>query len=141
MFKISELGAQDVAPLHLKSEAGEPMYFKDADGKEMPVQIFVFGPGSDIYRQAQLRAQRRTLAIAKKGRRALEERTPDERAKDVADLLADITHSVQGLDLEGKPLREAMCELYANPRCGWVASQVNEFGADWANFSRSAPTA
>lgn len=141
MIKISELGAQDVAPLHLKNETGEPMYFKGEGDDDQPVQIFVYGPGSDIYRQAQQRAQRRTMAIAKKGRRALEERTPDERAKDVADLLADITHSVVGLDLEGKPLRQAMCDLYANPRCGWVAFQVNEFGADWANFSKSAPTA
>ena len=102
MIKISALAAQDVAPLHLKSETGEPMYFKDADGAEKPVQIFVYGPGSDEHRQAQARAHRRLLALSKKGRRAIEERTPDERLKESADLMADITHSVSGLDLEGQ---------------------------------------
>lgn len=141
MIKISELGAKDIAPVHLKNEAGEPMYFKDSEGVEKPVQIFVYGPGSDEHRQAQARAQRRVMAIAKKGRRALEERSPDERLKDSADLMADITHSVEGLDLEGMQLRPAMVALYANPRCGWITSQVNEFGGDWANFTGSAPTA
>lgn len=141
MFKISELGANDVAPLHLKNANGEPMFYKDSEGAEQPVQIFVYGPGSDPYRQANLRAQRRIMAISKKGRRALEERTPDERAKDTADHLADITHSVLGLDLEGQALRDGMFALYANPKCGWVVAQVNEFAADWGNFSESAPTA
>lgn len=141
MIKISELGAKDIAPLHLKNEAGEPLYFKDADGVEKPVQIFVYGPGSDENRQAQSRGHRRLLALSKKGRRAVEDRTPDDRLKETADLMADITHSVSGIDLEGQQLRPAMVAMYANPRCGWITSQVNEFGADWANFTASAPTA
>lgn len=141
MLKISELNAVDVAPLHLKNAEGELMYFKDSEGNDKPVQIFVYGPGSDPYRQAQSRAQRRVMALAKKGRRALEERTEEERAKDNADLLADITHSVLGIDLEGRSVRDAMYELYLNPRAGWLKEQVNEFAADWANFSGTAPTA
>lgn len=141
MIKISELDAKDTAPLHLKDAAGEPMFFKGKDGEEQKVRIFVYGPGSEPFRQAQLRANRRVMAIMKRGRRALEERSVEERAKDTADLLADITASVEGLDLEGASLRDGMHRLYANPRCGYVADQVNAFAAEWGNFTESAQTA
>lgn len=144
MIKISALGAKDIAPLHLKDEVGEPMFYEVSDGEkpvQKPVQIHVYGPGSEAYRQAQLRANRRVMALAKKGSRALENRTPDERARDAADLLADITAHVDGIDLEGQPLREGMHTLYANPRCGWIAEQVTAFASDWANFPGSAPKA
>lgn len=143
MLKLSQLRVADTAALHLKDATGEPMYFKDptkgAGAVEQPVLIHVYGPGSEPYRKAQLGAQRRVMALVKKNRRALEERTPEERTADTAALLADITHSVEGLDLEGRPVREGMQALYADPAAGWVADQVNAFAADWANFSKSAP--
>jgi len=138
MLKLSQLRVADTAALHLKDASGELLYFKDpAQGDaavDQPVLIHVYGPGSEPYRKAQLGAQRRVMALVKKNRRALEERTADTAA-----LLADITHSVEGLDLEGRPVREGMQALYADPAAGWVADQVNAFAADWANFSKSAP--
>src|SRR5256885_13596931 len=83
-------------------------------------------PYTTLFRSAQLGAQRRVMALVKKNRRALEERTPEERTADTAALLADITHSVEGLDLEGRPVREGMQALYADPAAGWVADQVKD---------------
>lgn len=143
MLKLSQLTVANTAPMHLKDAAGELMFYKDPshgdEAKELPVRIHVFGPGSEEHRQAQLRAQRRVMALVKKSRRALEDRTPEERTADTAVILADITHSVEGLDLEGRSVREAMLALYSDPTCGYVADQVNAFAADWANFSKSAP--
>lgn len=140
MIKASQLKARDTAELHLKDIEGEPMFYKSESGEEKPVLIRVYGPGSDPYRKAQVGAQRRVAVLLKKNRRALEERTPDERAADTAVLLADITHSVEGLELDADG-REGVVALYADPQCGWVAEQVNTFAADWANFSASAPKA
>ncbi|WP_280190355.1 hypothetical protein [Delftia sp. PS-11] len=142
MIKISQLKARDLADMHLKDIEGEPMFYKpDPESKdEKPVLIRVYGPGSEPYRKAQVAAQRRVAVLLKKNRRALEDRTPDERAADTAVLLADITHSVEGLELDADG-REGVVALYADPQCGWVAEQVNSFAADWANFSASAPKA
>ena len=142
MIKISQLQTRDVADLHLKGVDGEPLYFRDvATGEEKPVLIKLFGPGSEPYRRAQAAAHRRVTALLKKGRNALEARTPDERAAETATLLADITQGVEGLDLEAASVREGVLALYGNPHCGWIAEQVNTFAADWANFSVSAPKA
>lgn len=145
MLKRNQLAARETAELHLKDAAGEPMYYTPnvhAAGEKIvkqPVLIEVYGPGSEPYRKAQASAQRKLMLLAKKGRRAIEDRTPEERAEDAADQLADITVRFDGLDLEGMPLRGAVRALYADPSCGYIVSQVNEFAADWANFSTSAP--
>lgn len=147
MLKISQLAAVTTAFLHLKGLDGEPLYFESGEVDrsmkpiKLPVGLTLYGIGSDEYQQAQARAQRRVMAIAKKGRNALNERTPQERAGDVADVLADITASAEGIDLEGRPLREVMRAMFADAANGYITDQVNNFAADWANFSKSAPKA
>ncbi|MDR3005949.1 MAG: hypothetical protein LBV14_17165, partial [Acidovorax sp.] len=101
--------------------------------------VELYGPGSDPYRKAQQRAKRRVMHLAKSGRKALEDRTADERSADVADLLASITVRFDGFDVQGRGLPEALRVLYADPKAGYIADQVNDFSADWANFLPSAP--
>jgi len=142
MFKRSALRVASTAHLHLKDATGRPMFFTPvaaAEGeqvKKLPVRIEIYGPGSDEYANAQQAANRRMLAMAKEGQ-DLQARSPEERARDVADLLASITVGVEGIDLEGRPL----VDLYADPACGYIREQVNAFAADWANFSNGAPKA
>lgn len=147
LLKVSQLAAITTAFLHLKGLDGEPLCYENGEAgddgkpKKLPVGLNLYGIGSDEYQQAQARAQRRVMAIAKKGRNALAERSPKERAGDVADVLADITVSAEGIDLEGRPLREVMRAMFADPANGYITDQVNTFAADWANFSKSAPKA
>ena len=146
MLKRSSLRAHTTAALHLKDAAGRPMFFAaaasaaDEKVKQLPVLISVYGPGSVEYINAQQAAQRRLLAMAKEGV-DLQARSPEERARDTADLLASITFGVEGIDLEGKPLADAVRDLYADPACGYIRDQVNTFASDWANFSNGAPKA
>lgn len=146
MLKRSALRVHATAALHLKDAAGRPMFFTptaSAPGekvKNLPVRISVYGPGSEEYMNAQQAAQRRLLDMAKEGA-DLQARSPEERARATADLLASITVGVEGIDLEGKPLADAVRDLYADPACGYIRDQVNSFAADWANFSSGAPKA
>lgn len=143
MLTINDLRASDTAVLHLKDAAGEPMFYVpdggDPQKDKKPVLVELYGPGSDPYRKAQQKAQRRVMHLAKSGRKALEERSADERAADVAALLASITVRFDGFDAEGRSLADALCALYADPKAGYIANQVNDFSADWANFLPSAP--
>lgn len=141
MLTIKSLRASDTAVLHLKDVAGEPMFYVPAGGAaedKKPVLVTLYGPGSEPYRKAQLSAQRRVMHLAKSGRKAFD-RSAEERAADVAQLLVSITVGFEGLDTEGRALPEVLRELYADPTAGYIANQVNDFAADWANFSPSAP--
>ena len=146
MFKRSDLRVNATASLHLKDAAGRPMFYEPAASapgekvEKLPVRITVYGPGSTVNANAQQDAKRRLLAWAKDGG-DLQSRDPAERAADVAEVLAAITAGVDGIDLEGKPLGEAMRDFYADPACGYIVEQVNAFAADWANFSNGAPKA
>ena len=145
MFKVSQLRAADTAELHIKDQHGEPMFFTPgvagADGQKpepQPMLAEVYGPGSDTYRRAQLKAQRKFMALSKKSRKAVEDRAPEERAADAAELLADITVRIDGIDSEGRSAREALLDLFSDPACVWLTEQINAFAADWANFPKSA---
>ena len=146
MFKRSDFRVNATASLHLKDAAGRPMFYTPAASspgekvEQRPVRIEVYGPGSAVNANAQQDAKRRLLAWAKEGR-DLQARDVAERAADVAEVLAAITAGVEGIDLEGESVIDAMRGFYADPACGYVVDQVNEFAAAWANFSNGAPKA
>lgn len=142
MLKISQFRVVNSSEMHLKNAAGEPLFFgvdmEQERAQPRPVIVELYGPGSEAYQQAQLRAQRRVMELSKKSRNALTERSVEERAADIADLLADITIRFDGLDTEGQSLGSALRQLYSDPQCGYIVDQINSFAADWANFTPSA---
>jgi hypothetical protein len=79
------------------------------------------------------------MGLAKGGRKALADRTADELKADAAKLLVTLTVRFDGLDLQGRPMKEVLQELYADPSVGYITEQIDSFCAAWANFSPSAP--
>ncbi|MEG2468987.1 MAG: hypothetical protein RSB86_16555 [Comamonas sp.] len=142
MFELQTAEAQETSVLHLKDVQGELMHAKDAAGQELPVTVVVYGPGSDQYQKAQLRAQRRAMQMfKKKGAKAADSRTAEERRSDDADLLADITVSFGNLTYKGLEGRALALAIYQNPKLGFIADQVNSHAGDWANFTSAAQSA
>jgi hypothetical protein len=142
MFDLQTAEAQETSVLHLKDVQGELMHAKDAAGQELPVTVVVYGPGSDQYQKAQLRAQRRAMQMfKKKGAKAADSRTAEERRGDDADLLADITVSFGNLTYKGLEGRALALAIYQNPKLGFIADQVNSHAGDWANFTSAAQSA
>lgn len=142
MFDLQTAEAQETSVLPLKDAQGELMHAKDAGGQELPVTVVVYGPGSDQYQKAQLRAQRRAMQMfKKKGAKAADSRTAEERRSDDADLLADITVSFGNLTYKGLEGRALALAIYQNPKLGFIADQVNSHAGDWANFTSAAQSA
>lgn len=141
MFDLEKAEAQETSVLHLKDAQGELMYAKQGD-QELPVTAVVYGPGSEQYQKAQLRAQRRAMQIfKKKGAKAVDSRTPEERRLETAEVLADITVSFGNLAYKGLEGRQLALAVYQNPKLGFIADQVNNHAGDWANFTNGAQSA
>ncbi len=138
-FDLAQAKAQDTAVLHLKGANGEPIYVEDAGSEPQPVTVTVYGPGSAQFQRAQLTAQRRVMALLKKGRN--DKRSTDERREDVAELLADLTLEFGNLQYMGLSGRALALAIYSERQLAYIADQVNAFSADWANFSSSAQPA
>ncbi|WP_287914180.1 hypothetical protein [Comamonas sp.] len=142
MFDLQTAEAQETSVLHLKDVQGELMHAKDAGGQELPVTVVVYGPGSDQYQKAQLRAQRRAMQMfKKKGAKAADSRTAEERRAETAEVLADITVSFGNLTYKGLEGRALALAVYQNPKLGFIADQVNSHAGDWANFTSAAQSA
>lgn len=132
-YDLALAKANDTAVVQLKSAQGEPMTAKDAEGKEQPVTVTLYGPGSKQYQQAQLAAQRRVMVLMKKGKG--DKRTPDERREDVAELLADMTVGFANLEYMGLQGRDLAVAIYSERQLGYIADQINVASSDWANFT------
>lgn len=131
-FDLEKAKAKDSAVLHLKGANGECLYVEEAGKDPQPVTVTVYGPGSEQFQRAQLSAQRRVMALLKKGRN--DRRSADERREDVAELLADLTVEFGNLQFRGLSGRALAVAVYSERQLGYIADQVNAFSADWANF-------
>lgn len=146
-MKASKIAVSDLFTIHVKDAGGAPMFEPDADGKpdeSKPVQIIVYGPGTRQYRKAKADQQNRLVALVQKRGRAVKT-TPEAQAKEAAEFLADVTHSMHYLeedDEQGNPLtgRDLALAIYANPKLGFIADQVHEDVHRWENFSQASPT-
>ena len=145
MLDLEKVAVSEVSVLELKDAKGEPMMVTIGDGEgatEVPATVTVYGPGSEQYQKAQLKAQRRIMHLAKsKGAKALDARTPEERRKDLAETLADMTVGFEHITYKGLQGRALAVGIYQDPRLGFIVEQVNAHAGDWANFTNPAQTA
>lgn len=126
-FDISQLELSDSATFTLKTARGDEDMI--LDGK--PVTVEVFSPGSPegvkvlhkFGRKAQIR-QFRAL------RGDIKEQDADEADREYAEKLAGFTKGFSD-NLPVTPL-----ELYLNPRCVYIAKQVEAFVDKYGNFSK-----
>lgn len=141
-FNICAIAAAATATLTLRDAAGEELFVMDGD-ERLPVSITTYGPGTTDFARAQQRFQDRIAKRVQKGKGKATLPSPEEQREDRAELLAALTVSFNNLDYpdagdaQGYELFRA---LYADPRLGFIADQVNNFVGDWGNFTPKSAT-
>jgi hypothetical protein len=137
MFDLNSIAAVETSELHLRNGADELLF--DSDKK--PVTVTVYGPGSRPYADAQAKNQNRAIErLKKKGKL---DQSADEKAQEQAEFLAACTVSFNhfgGAKGAGSTSQSDFVEVYADPRFGFIAQQVQAHIGDWANFTASSAT-
>jgi hypothetical protein len=135
---ITTEAVRDTAALHIKSAKGDHLY---SDGK--PVRIHLYGPGTEQFAAVEARQTQRVLKRREANDGKPSVATPEQARIDQAEDLAAITADFENLtyppagDARGFELFKA---VYADPKLGFIAAQVNRWVQDWGNFSGSSAT-
>lgn len=138
MLNIKTKAVRPTLTFQLADEADALLYNEDGS----PCMATVYGPGSKRYQLATNRRQNRLMAKAQRGQAASE--TADERLRNQAEFLADITEEL-GIEYpgeDGQPLqgRAKLLAIYGDIEIGYIADQVAKKAGDWANFSKGSAT-
>lgn len=139
MFDISKIAVSETTTIHVKDAAGEPLY-ADAERK-LPVQIIIWGPGSDAYGVVESRQTARALKRLNENDGKVTAPTLEERRAEAAEDLAAITVKFVNFnyppagEAQGAPLFEA---VYADKALGFIAKQVQKTVSDWSAFSKGS---
>ncbi len=138
MLNIKTRAVRPTFTFQLVDEADAPLYNDDGT----PCMATIHGPGSKRYAAAQSRRQNKLMAKAQRGQAAAE--TPEERLRNQAEFLTDITEDL-GVEYpgpEGQPLegRAKLLAIYGDLEIGYIAEQVAKKSGDWANFTRGSAT-
>lgn len=141
MTDIRKFAVEETAVLHLKDANDELMYADGADGQpdtNKPMRIKLYGPGSKKYAKVQAANNNKLFTrLKKKGK---EDQSADDKAQESADTLTQLTHSFENIGydaLAGEALHKA---VYLDTTIGFIATQVNAYLNDWANFTKASAT-
>lgn len=131
---IRKFAVEETTVLHLRDANDELMYADDEQKK--PMLVTLYSPGSKAYAKAQTRNQNRMIdKLKKKGKT---DQTPEEKAAETAEFLADCTKAMENVEydkLQGEALFKA---VYADSSIGFIADQVGKHLGDWANFTKGS---
>lgn len=133
-MSIKNFAVSETARLPLRDSADSPMYAEN--GSEMAVTVY--GPGSKQYAAAQTKQSNRLMNRLRSGKKV--DQSPEDKLKEQAEFLADITHSFENVDLDGLTGRALAMAIYTDQSLGFVSDQVAKFTGDWANFSKPSAT-
>lgn len=138
---IRKFAVEETATLHLKDANDELMYADGADGEpdtSKPMRIKLYGPGSKKYAKVQAANNNKLFTrLKKKGK---EDQSAEDKAQESADTLTALTHSFENINydaLAGEALHRA---VYLDTSIGFIATQVNAYLNDWANFTKASAT-
>lgn len=138
-LNIKSKAVAETSFLHLKDAQDNLMYTEgDKKNDKKPVGVNVFGPGSREYQAAQSKLNNRMVQRLQK--RGKFEQSSDEKQKEHAQHLAEITHSFVELDYDGLTGRDLALAVYGDRSIGFIADQVAEHVKDWSNFTQSSQT-
>ena len=107
MFDASSDALLDVAPIHFKNAAGDHLYATDAAGKpdtDKPCRVFLYGPGSDQFALVEQRQTSRALQRAQDNDNKITLASPEERAAETAQDMADLTSHFENFGYKGQEL-------------------------------------
>jgi len=122
-FELAQFEAADTALMDVLLPNGQPMLYKG-----QPVQIELYGPGSEQDFKAQVEIDRATserMMQTLRGKTAKDE-VADRRAAQIKKLVA-VTKEVRNFPVSA-------AEIYGNTKLGYITNQVLKFQGDWGNF-------
>jgi len=135
LLDITTAAVEETATIHIKNAAGELLY-ADAERK-LPVQIVIYGPGSDAFGVVEARQSARAVKRMQDNDGKISVAPYEQRVRETAEDLAAITVRFENFsyppagDAKGQKLFEA---VYADKKLGFITRQVSKFVADWGNF-------
>lgn len=122
-FDIAQFEASDTAVMDVLLPNGQPMMHNG-----QPVQIELYGPGSEQDFKAQVEIDRvnsERMMQTLRGKTAKDE-VAERRAAQIKKLAA-VTKEVRNLPVSA-------VDIYGNQKLGYITNQVLKFQGDWANF-------
>lgn len=133
---IATQAVVETATIHIKGANGELLY-ADAE-RQKPVQIVIYGPGSEAYGVVEARQSSRTVKRMQDNDGKMILPPAEERRKEVAEDMASLTvnfinfsYSKAG-DAQGEALFKA---VYNDPTLGFIVRQVSQSVQDWGKFT------
>ena len=129
---LRKIAVEETSTLHLLDASDNPLY----DGKDKPVTVTLYGPGSKAYARAQAARNNRVMdKLRKKGKA---DQTAEQTAEENALFLSACTISMSNIEydkLEGEALFKA---VYSDTSIGFIAEQVGKHLGEWGNFTKPA---
>lgn len=125
----------DTAIIHVKNAAGEPM-FADGD-KTKPVQIEIWGPGSEAAALVESRETARAVKRAHDNDGKFMPPSSDEALREKAEDLATITRRFINFSYSAAPNAEGaelFQAVYSDRKIGFLTRQVEQGRKDWGKF-------
>ncbi len=120
-FDIAQFEASDTAVMDVLLPNGQPMMHNG-----QPVQIELYGPGSEQDFKAQVEIDRvNSMMQTLRGKTAKDE-VAERRAAQIKKLAA-VTKEVRNLPVSA-------VDIYGNQKLGYITNQVLKFQGDWSNF-------
>lgn len=140
---IRSKAVDPTSTLHLRDANDELMYEtveRGGEKVEEPVEVVLFTPASKQYQKAIAARNKRLMErIKRKGKDDMSaEAQVAERAAFLADVTSHFNHVEYGDITEAHAKAKA---IYGDIAIGFIADQAESHLKDWANFSKSAPTA
>lgn len=132
---VSNLMIGEIGAMHVKNAAGTLLYHGNN-----PCRILFYGPATHQFAQLEAKQNARAVQRHNDNEGKLVARSPEDRRREAAEDLADITHSIENLSDGGKTGRELFLSLYGNPKLGFLIEQSNKFIGNWGNFPAASPT-
>ncbi len=139
-FDITAEAVDETTVIHVKNAAGELLY---ADGKERkkPVQIVIYGPGSDAFAAVESRQSSRSVKRMQENDGKFVAAPFEERRVEAAEDLAALTVAFVNFsyppagDAQGAKLFAA---VYGDQKLGFIAKQVQQTVTDWGKFKTAS---
>ena len=122
-FELAQFEAADTALMDVLLPNGQPMMYNG-----QPVQIELYGPGSEQDFKAQVEIDRTNserMMQTLRGKTAKDE-VAERRAAQIKKLVA-VTKAVHNFPCTAE-------QIYGNTKLGYITNQVLKFQGDWGNF-------
>lgn len=132
---IAKQAVSDTAILHIKDAASAPLYADDE--RQKPVQIIVYGPGSNAYGVVESRQAARAVKRLEDNDGKPSILSPEEQREQSAEDLADLTVAFNNFTYSGAPDahgRDLFKAVYSDPTLGFIVKQVRQTVQDWGKF-------